>query len=179
MSKKNSLAAKAARREQNAAAKQVNKSDNSKLPKMELPEQVKNPTPETVGIVVELVKKSGDSVPFLFQTDRSEFYEVLEIVNKINDIEEQKSLWFTKIVFTLCEITPIDETFFRSVVFSIAANGVCNKSFEENPNEPVSFGVMIHEGSMGINLTRIAYNVWVEIFEMNQTQKNCKPHILN
>ena len=178
MSRKNSLAAKAARREQNAASKQVNNCNNSKPMNMEIPEQVKNPTSQTVGIVVDLVYKSGDSVPVLFQTDRSEFLEVVESVNKIKDVEEQQKLWLAKMTFALSGIIPIDETFFRSVLFSIAASGDCIRSFEENPNSPVAFGVMIYEGSIGYNVLNMTYETWVDIFKMYKSQQNFKQNLL-
>ena len=90
MSKKNSIAAKAARREQKAASKQVNNCNNIKSEMMEREVPLQNTDVKKVGIVIDLIKKSKERVPVMFETDRNEIYEVINHIKGIKDLKVQQ-----------------------------------------------------------------------------------------
>ena len=179
MSAKNSLAAKAARREQKLVSKQVNNSINQKPFTMELTEEMKSQENQKVGVVIDLVKKSGKSVPVLFETDRNEFYEVMETLKSIENLESQKEAWFRTLVYALMEITQIGDEFFNAAVLSIASNDACIDWFNEYQNQPVGLGIMIHEGRYGYQVLQITYDVYLEILENYKSTQKLTQRSLN
>lgn len=130
---------------------------------MELNEEMKNEGPQKVGIIVELIKKSGDSIPVLFEIDRNELFEALESLRSIKDINTEKEKLFQRLVLSLMEIIPIDNSFFDAAVLCIASIDTSFDWFKENQNNPIAFGIMIHEGQYGFTLLPIKHQVWQDL----------------
>ena len=130
---------------------------------MKLNEEIKNEGSQKVGIIVELIKNSGDSIPVLFETDRNELYEALESIKLFQDINAETEKLFQILVLSLMEIIPIDEIFFSAAVLSLASFDNTFSYFKKNPNIPVGFGIMIHEGQYGFTLLPMTYQVWQDL----------------
>lgn len=145
---------------------------------MEQNKEMKNEGSQKVGIIVELVKKSGDSVPVLFETDRDELYEALESIKLFQDINAEKEKLFQILALSLMEIIPIDETFFSASILSIASFDNTFSYLKKNPNNPVGFGIMIHEGQYGFTLLPMTYQVWQDLLAHYKSANGLKPKFI-
>ncbi len=172
MSKRNSLIEKAARRERKLANKLSQENLNPKFNFTK--ESTEKNSNNKVGIVIELVMKSGESKPVFFETDRDEFFEVIENLKCEKDIESQKEGWFQILVLALMEINPVDHTFFNAAVLSIASTSAFMDLHNQYPNKPIGFSIMIHEHQYGYQIHKMSYELWQEIFNHHNSSLNLK-----
>lgn len=123
-----------------------------------------------VGIVIDLIMRSGESKPVLFETGRSEFKEVIEKIKEIDNIESHQEVCFQNLVLRMMGIIPFDHTFFNSAVFLIASSSIYTDYISKYPNDPVAFSIMIREDVFPHELYPMKYKVWREI--LNHQKKS-------
>jgi hypothetical protein len=168
MARRNSLKQKAARRERKLAEKQSENNlskDNLSNELNSFDQNIKKKSNDKVGIVIDLIRKSGQSKPIIFETDKNEFFELIEKLKFEKDIKSQQEGWFQIMVLALMEITPIDHTFFNAAVLTIASTSAFIDSHNQSPNKPIAFSIMIQEGEFGCRILHLTYKVWQEILK--------------
>ncbi len=162
--------AAAASSNNSTAAKQQNNFINSQNNKKMKNLSLATPDNNTVGVTVEYIKLTGESVINFFQTDRSEFQERFEMLNAISNSDTELDSWFKRLVFVHESILDIDQDYFHATILIITAHAISKKTLEDYPNEPVGFHILIYEGSFQIKVLGMNYKVWLEIIEHHKNQ---------